>query len=193
MRDSLSLTCIGRVTTLAGSAQGYKDGIGENAKFHHTSGEEYKMETEKCWKWTEIRCSNDLLGQTFDCQSDRGTETKKESSKEFYYKKWQNVSQQTEHKRSYEIKLSTSVKFVTFHLGFVVLYLRSANFIDSTEAQFWFNTSVFLILTAAEPLASFAFHGFRNDISLVSPVSRYLLSQFGRMIQEVGCQKHERI
>lgn len=30
------------MTTLAGSAQGYKDGIGENAKFHHTSGEEYK-------------------------------------------------------------------------------------------------------------------------------------------------------
>ena len=31
------------MTTLAGSAQGYKDGIGENAKFHHTSGEEYKV------------------------------------------------------------------------------------------------------------------------------------------------------
>lgn len=28
----------GRVTTLAGSAQGYKDGIGENAKFRHVSG-----------------------------------------------------------------------------------------------------------------------------------------------------------
>lgn len=28
----------GRVTTLAGSAQGYKDGIGENANFRHTSG-----------------------------------------------------------------------------------------------------------------------------------------------------------
>ena len=48
VRDSFSLTCIGGVTTLAGSAQGYKDGIGENAKFHHTSGEEYKMETEDC-------------------------------------------------------------------------------------------------------------------------------------------------
>ncbi|XP_078368431.1 NHL repeat-containing protein 2-like isoform X2 [Oculina patagonica] len=28
----------GRVTTLAGGAQGYKDGKGEDAKFHHTSG-----------------------------------------------------------------------------------------------------------------------------------------------------------
>jgi len=39
----IHFTCTGRVTTLAGSAQGYKDGIGENAKFHHTSGKEYKV------------------------------------------------------------------------------------------------------------------------------------------------------
>ena len=30
------------MTTLAGSAQGYKDGIGENANFRHTSGEEFR-------------------------------------------------------------------------------------------------------------------------------------------------------
>ena len=28
-----------RVTTLAGGSQGYKDGTGQEAKFHHTSGE----------------------------------------------------------------------------------------------------------------------------------------------------------
>ena len=38
------------MTTLAGSAQGYKDGIGENAKFHHTSGEEYNMEKKSVLK-----------------------------------------------------------------------------------------------------------------------------------------------
>lgn len=36
---TFSFHAIGRVTTLAGGAQGYKDGKGEEAKFHHTSGD----------------------------------------------------------------------------------------------------------------------------------------------------------
>ena len=31
---------VGQVTTLAGGSQGYKDGKGEEAKFHHTAGKE---------------------------------------------------------------------------------------------------------------------------------------------------------
>ena len=32
----------GHVTTLAGGSQGYKDGTGQDAKFHHTAGEMIK-------------------------------------------------------------------------------------------------------------------------------------------------------
>lgn len=41
-----SLICFaGRVTTLAGGSQGYKDGTGQAAKFHHTAGETAKLFT----------------------------------------------------------------------------------------------------------------------------------------------------
>ena len=33
----------GHVTTLAGGSQGYKDGTGQDAKFHHTAGKAAKQ------------------------------------------------------------------------------------------------------------------------------------------------------
>ena len=47
-----------RVTTLAGGSQGYKDGTGQEAKFHHTAGEtiiHYEITTSKRAKpWLQI-------------------------------------------------------------------------------------------------------------------------------------------
>lgn len=104
------------MTTLAGSAQGYKDGIGENAKFHHTSGEEYKEAGIKfCYLFKNAK----LAFERFACQS--GVKQRRKAAKSSILKS-DNFHQESKHKLSHKIKLISSVKFVTLHLDLVVLY-----------------------------------------------------------------------
>lgn len=102
-------TCVGQVTTLAGSAQGYKDGIGENAKFHHTSGEEYNEAGIKfCYLFKNAK----LAFERLSCQS--GVKQGRKAAKSSILK--------SDNSLSHKIKLIASVKFVTLHLDLVVLY-----------------------------------------------------------------------